>query len=125
MERAYIGGMNPAFWRANGALTAAGHNKSQGWRIGYVVLAFAPPAAGAVDMNTTLEFDLDSVDLEADADLDLEQDQDTVVEARRGAKKTAGKGANMGSRKVLTMSTMSKKSSNSKQLQVLDTMVPG
>ena len=69
----------------------------------------------------TIEFDLDSeleTALEIEADHDLEQDRETAVESH----KRAGKGAKKAPRKALTMS---KNTSTGKQLQVMDTMVPG
>jgi RNA polymerase sigma-32 factor len=68
-------------------------------------------------MTTSIEFDLDS-DLENEVDYDLEQDLETAAETG-GRSKKGGKKA---PKKVLAMS---KKTSTGKQLQVIDTMVPG
>ncbi len=72
-------------------------------------------------MNTSIEFDLDS-DLDNEVDYDLDQDVETAAESRGKSSKGGKKAARTGSKKVLTMS---KNSSTGKELQVMDTMVPG
>ncbi len=68
-------------------------------------------------MNSN-EFELDSEVLEVEEDFDVEGDLESASESRGRAKK----GAKKAPKKVLTMS---KKTSTGKQLQVMDTMVPG
>lgn len=68
-------------------------------------------------MKTHSEFELDSVDA-AEVDFDLEQDLETAAESRGSSRKGAKKAPKK-------PREMSKISSTGKQLQVMDTMVPG
>ncbi len=64
-------------------------------------------------MKTSLEFDLD-YDLDNEAGYDVEEDSGETGRTRKGGKKAPKKAL-----------TMSKKANPGKQLQVMDTMVPG
>ena len=79
----------------------------------------------------TIDFDLDS-ELETDVDADLDQDAEPEIESRTKTGKRAAKDVKSGAKgpakgaansalKALTM----KNSTTGKQLQVMDTMVPG